>query len=111
MSLSITATISLTIKPVAALTREEVRSKKVPLLVVEASDLRLGVEAGDDVLGPGDGGGGPAARHAGRPAALQLPHGGGEPQHQRVPLLQQADVLPGDLLAPEHITGAVRPGL
>ena len=72
MSLSITATISLTIKPVAALTREEVRSKKVPLLVVEASDLRLGVEAGDDVLGPGDGGGGPAARHAGRPAALQL---------------------------------------
>ena len=77
------------------------RSKKVPLLVVEASDLGLGVEAGEDVLGPGDGGGGPAARHAGRPAALQLPHGGGESQHQSVALLQQPDVLPGHLLTPE----------
>ena len=74
------------------------------LLVVEASYLGLGVEAGDDVLGPGDRGGAPAAHHAGRPAALQLAHGGGESEHQSVALLQQADVLPGDFLAPEHET-------
>ena len=71
---------------------------------MKASYLGLGVEAGHDVLGPGDRGGGPAAHHAGRPAALQLPHGGGESQHQSVALLQQPDVLPGHLLAPEQET-------
>ena len=72
------------------------------LLVVETAYLGLRVEAGHDVLTAGDRGGGPAADHAGRPAPLQLPHGGGEPQHQRVSLLQEADVLLSDLLAPEN---------
>ena len=69
---------------------------------METSYLGLGVEAGDDVLGPGDRGGGPAAHHAGRPAALQLSHGGGEPQHKSVALLQKADVFLGYCLDPEH---------
>ena len=36
--------------------------------------------------------------------AAQLPHGGGESQHQSVALLQQPDVLPGHLLTPEQET-------
>ena len=70
------------------------------LLVVEASDLCLRVEGCHHILGPRDWGGRPGAGHAGRSAALQLPHRGGESEHKRVPLLQQPEVLLGPLLTP-----------
>ena len=74
---------------------------------MQAPDLGAGVEHEANPRlergpGPGHGGGGPRAHHAGRPAALQLPHGGGELQHQHVALLDQAEVLLGHLLAPEN---------
>ena len=84
---------------------------KVFSLGVQAPDLGAGVEVEADArlqlrglhdVCVGDGRGGAGARHARGAAPLQLPHRGGQLQHQHVALLNQAEVLLGHLLAPDE---------